>query len=287
MPPNNLDRRLRLPAAKPSQEPRRPFRAILCETPTVRVILSFHPQADFGGRLLQFRSPHDSTPWRYNEARVQCQHEGRECVPSAPKKQYMSQCQPCPCDPVPAPNFNAMGFGYVQLMLNKVLHSCERRVSTAMFRLLMVGLGGGSFTQPVRRRCQAHIDVIEKQKDVADAARLFLGYQEHEGHSKDERIIIADGQKGLQLAEMYSNGHQYDAIAIDCMVSGKIPLGCRSDQFVDTAARLLSPGGVITQWSWQADFRPLRAQWQTRFSNVTHQLYSGNPVLEIRSHRHR
>ena len=205
MPPNNLDRRLRLPAAKPSQEPRRPFRAILCETPTVRVILSFHPQADFGGRLLQFRSPHDSTPWRYNEARVQCQHEGRECVPSVPKKQYMSQCQPCPCDPVPTPNFNVMGFGYVQLMLNKVLHSCERRVSTAMFRLLMVGLGGGSFTQPVRRRCQAHIDVIEKQKDVADAARLFLGYQEHEGHSKDERIIIADGEQGLQLAEASEN----------------------------------------------------------------------------------
>ena len=279
------------PPVRPGSAPtRRPFRATLCETETVRVILNFHPSPEFSGRLLQFRSPGDKIAWRYNEARVQCQHDGRECVPTdSPKTQSMSQCKPCPCHPVASPNFAVMGFGYVQLMLNKVLQSCEGRVSTDRYRLLMIGLGGGSFTQPVRRRCHAHIDVIEKQKDVADAARLFLGYEEQPKwvgkREEDERVIIADGQDGLQLAETYSNGRRYDAIAIDCMVSGKIPPGCRSEAFVNSAARLLSPGGVITQWSWQADFKLLRTQWRTRFHNVTHEIYSGNPVLEIRSHR--
>ena len=50
----------------------------------------------------------------------------------------------------------------------------------------------------------------------------------------------------------------------------QIPPGCKSERFVGAAARLLSPGGVITQcqWSWQPDSRSLKAVWRTQFSNL-------------------
>ena len=93
----------------------------------------------------------------------------------------MAECAPCPCDPVPVPNFALRGFGYVQIMIDKVVEFCGRQRdegtrATSPYRVLQIGLGGGTLAPLVRARCGALVDVIEKQQDVADAAHRFMGY---------------------------------------------------------------------------------------------------------------
>jgi len=112
----------------------------------------------------------------------------------------MAECAPCPCDQVPSPNFAAGGFGYVQIMVNRVVQHCRQRAEgVSQYRVLQIGLGGGTFSSVVRARCDAHVDVIEKQQDVADAARNFMGFS----GNTDEHLIIANAVDGLQELETF------------------------------------------------------------------------------------
>lgn len=111
----------------------------------------------------------------------------------------MTECAPCPCDPVPVPNFAVRGFGYVQIMLNKVVEFCAQRNeavgTTSQYRVLQIGLGGGTLAPMVRAKCGALVDVIEKQQDVVDAARRFMGYADARG--TEERLVVASATKGM------------------------------------------------------------------------------------------
>ena len=249
----------------------------LCETRTVRIV------ARGSQRLLQFNG---KVPWRYNEAVVQCGESSDICVKSASALDTATSCSPCKCTPSRVPLWTPYGFGYVQVMFDTIVGNdarCRTAVgfsSSRRFKLLQIGLGGGSFALAVRRQCQAMVDVIEGQPDVAIVAERYFGYSPgaHGG-----RLIIADGLEGVRTLAMHSTpSARYDAICIDCMVQGAIPDGCKSDEFVGRLATLLRPGGTLVQWSWPDDKELLKRRWTQHLANVTEHsmLNGGGFVLE-------
>ena len=169
---------------------------VLCQTATVRVKLVSDTE-----RHLQFHTNGQS--WgAATEARVRCRQSGCNCTQSFAPRRSMAECAPCPCDPVPLPNFALRGFGYVQIMIDKVVEFCGRRrneaaSATSQYRVLQIGLGGGTLAPLVRSRCGALVDVIEKQQDVADAARRFMGYA-GASSGTEERLIIASAVEGMR-----------------------------------------------------------------------------------------
>ena len=165
----------------------------LCQTAAVLVMLVSDTE-----RHLQFHT--NGQRWgAATEARVQCRQSACNCTRSSRPRRSMTECAPCPCDPVPVPNFAVRGFGYVQIMLNKVVEFCAQRNeavgTTSQYRVLQIGLGGGTLAPMVRAKCGALVDVIEKQQDVVDAARRFMGYADARG--TEERLVVASATKGM------------------------------------------------------------------------------------------
>ena len=129
--------------------------------------------------------------------------------------------------PVPI-RWNLHGFGYVQVMFDTVTsHDARCSSGTGMsptqknpFRMLQIGLGGGTFAMNAMRKCHAVVDVIEGQPDVAAMAQRFLGF------STGGQLIVADGFDGLKTLATAAEakggaGSLYDAIAVDCMVKDR------------------------------------------------------------------
>ena len=63
--------------------------------------------------------------------------------------------------------------------------------------------------------------------------------------AEGEQLFVADAEEGVRKAQ-----GPYDAVVIDCMVSGIIPVSCRSEAFLSRAAGLLAPGGIFAQFVW-------------------------------------
>ena len=263
------------PSPRAVSATRRPDSVTLCETRTVRVV------ARGSDRLLQFNG---KVPWRYNEALVQCAEwpSNEHCMKSTGAVDVATSCTPCKCTPSRVPRWTAFGFGYVQIMFDAIIRNdarCRttgRRDAHRRFRLLQIGLGGGTFPLAVRRQCDAVVDVIEGQPDVATVAERYFGYSPgaHGG-----RLIVADGLKGVRILST-----RYDAISIDCMVQGSTPVGCKSDEFVHRLSALLQPGGTLVQWAWPADRQLLTRGLSRYLANVTEHMFSrgGGFVLEAR-----
>ena len=244
-------------------------RAVLCQTPDIRVF------ANGETRFLQFRGTGISgtSPWRNNEAVINCKEvPGSAGCPKASRVSVASaaQCPPCPCTPLPRVHWLNHGFGYVQLLFDAVTRAderCQRWTPTRpKFRLLQIGLGGGTFPTAVRRRCHAIVDVVEKQADVVAVAERFFGFAREGG-----RLLVADGLVGLrELA-----GNRYDAVVVDCMIQGITAPGCKSAEFVRLIATVLRPTGSLAQWAWADDRARLRRVYQNHFANVTDTRYMG------------
>lgn len=257
---------------------------VVCETRDVRV------RAHGDQRFLQFRGGVQAGQyaWRNNEAIVNCV----ERVPNedcAVREHHVSaratDCEPCPCTPQPQPPWSMHGFGYVHVMFNSLTAHDPRCRGSATpeqprFRLLQIGLGGGTFPRHARQTCGAVVDVIEGQEDVAMMAQRYFGYNPQRGGG---RIIVADGLDGLrQLA----GGAPYDGVAIDCMIQGSTPPTCKSAEFVRRVATLTKPSGHVVQWAWGSDRMLLRAAYTKHFHNFTDRPYGGvGAVLHIRGRK--
>ena len=256
---------------------------VLCETHDVRVYVSG------AKRFLQFRGTGvaGTSPWRNNEALVYCQGRTDSCTKSQGAVSSAAQCAPCPCIPYPShPDWTVHGFGYVQLMFDQIIpHDprCSLRpsmtsTSTPRFRLLQIGLGGGTFPFAAKRRCNAIVDVIEKQQDVVSIAQKFFGFDVGDG-----RLIVNDGLVGLKQLT-----HTYDAVVIDCMIQGITPDGCKSPEFVREIARHVKPSGHIAQWAWGVDRTNLRDAYKQYFHNSTVRIYGGvGGVLHVSGRKQR
>jgi hypothetical protein len=326
---------------------------VLCEAPQVRAIA----RADGRFRFLQFRGTgvDGSYPWRNNEAIVKCE----ETCPSRIYDRVSSadKCTPCRCTPAYPPVWSLYGFGYVQLMFDTITKHdtrCRDRpsVDTRRFRVLQIGLGGGTFATAIRRKCDAEVDVIEGQADVAAIAQQVFGYE------PSGKLIVADGLVGLCVpphcappsrpravrpalprprrprtrshrprtrshrprtrthrprtrthrphplsacctmgAPLWHGRRQlerqsgvpalmYDAVAIDCMIQGATPSGCKSAEFVQRLARLMRPRATLAQWAWGRDRTTLARAYSAHFANVSDVTYSGiGGVLQVRGKR--
>jgi spermidine synthase len=108
---------------------------------------------------------------------------------------------------------------------------------TDIKRLLMVGLGGGTFTSMVHRlRPDIHIDVAEINPVVAQIARDYFGVHTDERY----RIHIGDGSQFIQRAV-----EPYDLILVDAYGKDGIPAHLKTSRWFAAVAGKLNGGGVL------------------------------------------
>ncbi len=104
-------------------------------------------------------------------------------------------------------------------------------------RLLMVGLGGGTFTTLVHRlRPDVVIDVAKINPVVVRVAREYFGVETDERY----RIHIADGRAFVDGAR-----EPYDLILLDAYTGDGIPEHLRTSDWFAAVAHKLAPAGVL------------------------------------------
>jgi spermidine synthase len=104
-------------------------------------------------------------------------------------------------------------------------------------RILMVGLGGGTFTTLVHRALpEVAIDVVEIDPVVVAAARGYFGLREDDRY----RVHVADAVDWIGR-----DRGAYDYVLLDAYAGEEIPQVLRSASFFEAVARRLAPGGVV------------------------------------------
>jgi spermidine synthase len=104
-------------------------------------------------------------------------------------------------------------------------------------RLLMVGLGGGTFTTLVHRALpEIEIDAVEIDPVVVGAARAFFELREDARY----RVHVADAVRWVGTA-----GDPYDVVLLDSYAGEGIPEALRTVTYFQSVARRLAPGGVV------------------------------------------
>jgi spermidine synthase len=104
-------------------------------------------------------------------------------------------------------------------------------------RVLMVGLGGGTFTTLVHRALpEATIDAVEIDPVVVQAARTHFGLREDGRY----RVHVADAAEWIARAE-----GTYDFVLLDAYAGEGIPEALATRAFFAAVARRLARGGVV------------------------------------------
>ena len=103
--------------------------------------------------------------------------------------------------------------------------------------VLMIGLGGGSFSGLIHRALpEARIDVVEINPVVVEAAKRFFGLVEDDKY----RVHIADGAAFVRDTKL-----RYDLIFADAGVADGIPEHLTTDRFFSALRERLTPDGVL------------------------------------------
>jgi spermidine synthase len=130
---------------------------------------------------------------------------------------------------------DAVPMEYVQLALLGLGHVAAPR------RVLMVGLGGGTFTTLLHRlRPDLTIDAVEIDPVVVAAARACFGLREDDRY----RVHVADAATWLARAPA-GDGTRYDYIVLDAYAGEDIPATIGSPAFFESVRAHLAPGGVV------------------------------------------
>ena len=104
-------------------------------------------------------------------------------------------------------------------------------------RVLMVGLGGGTFTTLLHRaRPDLAIDAVEIDPVVVAAARACFALREDDRY----RVHVADAAAWLARDE-----GRYDYIVLDAYAGEDIPAAVGSPAFFASVRAHLAPGGVV------------------------------------------
>jgi spermidine synthase len=102
-------------------------------------------------------------------------------------------------------------------------------------RVLVIGLGGGTFPMLLRRTYPgAKIEVVELDPLVRLAAKRYFGFKE-DGHL---RVRIGDG------ALAFRDARSWDLIFLDAYGASSIPEPLATAAFFGDVSRALAPGGV-------------------------------------------
>ena len=104
-------------------------------------------------------------------------------------------------------------------------------------RILMVGLGGGTFTNLARRvRPDVEIDAVELDPVVVEAATRFFGVLP----SPHLRVHVADAAEFLARSE-----RRFDLVFLDTYGVDGMAAHLATEAYFDSAIRRLRPGGVV------------------------------------------
>lgn len=109
-------------------------------------------------------------------------------------------------------------------------------------RLLLIGLGGGMLPQYLIEHTELHVDAVELNGDVISVARAFFGLPESE---KSGQLHITQGD-GLKVVKSKAPA-TYAVAIVDCFDDTRVPLNCRSRDFVDALYWAIRPGGEVLQ----------------------------------------
>jgi spermidine synthase len=125
----------------------------------------------------------------------------------------------------------AVPMEYVRYALLGLGHAPQLR------RVLMVGLGGGTFTTLLHRaRPDLVIDAVEIDPAVVAAARCCFGLREDDRY----RVHVADA-----AAWLASDAGRYDYVFLDAYAGEDIPAAIASPAFFAAVRARLAPGGVV------------------------------------------
>jgi len=123
------------------------------------------------------------------------------------------------------------------------------RGTQVFWRILVVGLGGGSLPMFLRKHYPpAGIDVAEIDPDVVDVAKKYFGFRE------DERMHAYIGD-GRQFIENVRQG--YDIIFLDAFGARDVPKHLTTLEFLQITRRALKPNGVVVSNIWRPASNPL------------------------------
>lgn len=147
-------------------------------------------------------------------------------------------------------------------------------LSDAPKRVLVIGMGGGTFTRMVRRHvATARTDAVEIDPVVVDVAKRFFFLEE----DARTRVHITDGAAFLASART-----KYDVIFLDAYDGEDFPAHLASDAFFALVRERLTKGGVAVMnlaiedeeiagriWDrWQRAFPGCLRVREPRYGNV-------------------
>ncbi|MDY6953391.1 MAG: fused MFS/spermidine synthase, partial [Thermodesulfobacteriota bacterium] len=114
-------------------------------------------------------------------------------------------------------------------------------------RVLMIGLGAGTFTTLLRRHyALLWIDAVEIDPVVVQAAKAWFGVEEDERF----RIHVEDGAAFIEQTSLL-----YDLIMLDVHTGKSTPEHLASHKFFEAMRSKLTPGGVAVMNVWDEGHR--------------------------------
>lgn len=109
-------------------------------------------------------------------------------------------------------------------------------------RMLLIGLGGGMLPQYLVEHTELNVDAVELNGDVIQVARAFFGLPESE---KSGQLQVTQGD-ALPVVRS-KKPSTYAVAVVDCFGDARLPLNCRSRDFVDALYWAIRPGGEVLQ----------------------------------------
>ncbi len=152
---------------------------------------------------------------------------------------------------------------YIALPYAKAMHA-GLAVCDHPQRVLVVGLGGGTIPQFLRRHFpRMQIDVVELDPAVIRVAKRYFGFRE----DNMMRAYAEDGRRFIERSEPV-----YDVIFLDAYSADSVPYSLTTREFLQAAREALTPGGVVASnvWSSRSNqlYNPMIRTYQEVFDRV-------------------
>lgn len=147
----------------------------------------------------------------------------------------------CPCIVDPR---SLDGVPYLARMVRELTPRCEQALADKrIFRVLMVGMGGGTGVAKIRDACpEAVISSVEPDARVVDAARRFFGL------AGNVDVEVTGGLQAVQRRASAMAPEHLDAVLVDCFgLDERVAPECKSEEFLRGVARLTGGDGLVLQ----------------------------------------
>lgn len=207
-----------------------------------------------------------------------------QCLGKAPSSCKKRQCEPCPCELDP----HSAADKYVQMLLKEIEPRCHAVPAGQDVRILLIGLGGGAALQHIFAKCpvgSVSMHVVEIDARVIKMAKQYFGLPQE----KYLEVEHADATQALKsrfgtspnasLRGKANSTKQFDVAFVDCMAgAGRVPLPCRSAQFIELLHKAVRKDGLVIQNIWHysptapekvaLEFSQTKADYMRIFGNV-------------------